>query len=108
MFIRDLDRFTLEHGPLPLLRIGQVHLVANQYLGQSGVGGISVYGVDPRAYVLERLPLCQVEGDYHAVCLPVELLRDRVKPLLTGGVPNLHFHFRVLITRIRGIYAVDT
>ena len=109
VFIRDLDRFALEHGPLAaLLRIGQVDLVSHQHLGHRGVGRISVYGVDPRAHVLKRLPLSQVERDDHALRMPVELLRDRVKPLLARRVPNLHIHFGMLVPRVRGLYAVDT
>ena len=106
VLIRDFDRFALEYGPLSLLRIGQIDLVSHQHLGHRGVRRIPVYGVDPRAHVLKRLPLRQVERDDHAVRLPVELLRDRVKPLLPRRVPNLHIHFRMLITRVSGLDAV--
>jgi hypothetical protein len=40
--------------------------------------------------------------------MPVELLRDRVKPLLTRRVPNLHLHFGMLVPRVSGLYEVDT
>ena len=86
------------HDGTVLLRVGvrQVHLVAHEDFGEGGVRRVPVDAIDPRAHVLERLPIRQIEGDYHAVCLLIELLGDGVESFLASGVPHLHIDFVVL------------
>ena len=61
-----------------------------------------VDAIDPGAYVLKRLPIRQIEGDYHAVCLLIELLGNGVESFLSCGVPHLHIDFVVLtLSRLR-------
>jgi hypothetical protein len=99
MLISNLECLTLKHCPLPL-PIGEVDLIPDQHLRQVGVGGRPVDRIDPRAHILKGLLLSQVKGDDHPLCLPVELLRDRVETFLSCRVPDLHIHFRLLVSHI--------
>ena len=78
-----------------LLRVGirQVHFVANQDLWEGGIRRVPVDAINPGAHVLERLPIRQIEGDYHAVCLLIELLGNGVESFLSRSVPHLHIDF---------------
>lgn len=107
MLISNLECLALEHCPLPL-PIGEVDLIADQHLRQVGIGGRPVDRIDPRAHILKGLLLSQVKGDDHPLCLPVELLRDRVETFLSSRVPDLHIHSRLLVSYVSCGNKVDT